>query len=200
MLEVGSVVARLGARLDDDPFDRFDRRLHSARAAADRPITQDLRANVDGRGFQEYDRHVHDVNRSHEDLVRGSGRVKTAFGSLFIGGAAVAGAGVAMAVTAKAGWSAVKAFEASNKVAQQTNAVLKSTGGAANVTAKEIANLATQISRKTGIDDEAVQSGENMLLTFTNVRNEAGKGNDIFNQSTKILSDMSVALGTDMST
>ena len=43
-----------------------------------------------------------------------------------------------------------------------------------------------------------IASGENLLLTFTNIRNEAGKGNDIFNQATTATLDMSVALGTDM--
>jgi acid phosphatase family membrane protein YuiD len=76
--------------------------------------------------------------------------------------------------------------------------VLKSTGGAANVTAKQIGALATAISNKVGIDDEAIQSGANLLLTFKNVRNEAGKGNDIFNQSVGVITDMSAALGQDM--
>jgi hypothetical protein len=49
-----------------------------------------------------------------------------------------------------------------------------------------------------GIDDEAIASAENMLLTFTNVRNEVGKGNDVFDQATKAATDMSVALGTDV--
>jgi acid phosphatase family membrane protein YuiD len=83
-------------------------------------------------------------------------------------------------------------------VAAQTAAVLKSTGGEANVTAKHVSNLATAISRKTGIDDEAIQSGENLLLTFTKIRNEAGKGNDVFDQATRITNDMSVALGQDL--
>jgi phage-related minor tail protein len=38
-----------------------------------------------------------------------------------------------------------------------------------------------------------------MLLTFRNIRNEAGKGNDIFNRSTRVLLDMSKALGVDSS-
>jgi phage-related protein len=87
----------------------------------------------------------------------------------------------------------------SNRVNAQTEQAIKSTGGAAKVTTKEISALATAISRKTGIDDEAIQSASNMLLTFTNVRNEAGKGNDIFNQSTSILADMSKVFGTDVS-
>src|SRR4029077_11940966 len=85
----------------------------------------------------------------------------------------------------------------SQKVAALTAQVIKSTGGAANVTAGQIGRLAQSISNKTGIDDETIQSGENMLLTFKNIRNEAGKGNDIFSQSTSILTDMSAALGTE---
>ena len=45
--------------------------------------------------------------------------------------------------------------------------------------------------KKSGVDDEAIQSGENLLLTFTNIRNEAGKGNDVFDQTTKAALDMS---------
>lgn len=84
------------------------------------------------------------------------------------------------------------------KAAAQTAAVLESTGGVANVTAKHVANLATAIRDKSGIDDAAVTSGENMLLTFTKVRNEVGKGNDIFDQATMAAANVSAALGKDM--
>ena len=47
---------------------------------------------------------------------------------------------------------------------------------------------------KTGIDDETIKSGQNMLLTFTGIRNEAGKGNDVFNQTSSVLTDMTAAL------
>lgn len=85
------------------------------------------------------------------------------------------------------------------KATAQTNAVLRSTKGVANVTAKAIGSLATSLSMKSGQDDEAIQSGENLLLTFTNIRNEAGRGNDIFTQTTRIMTDMSAALGQDTS-
>jgi len=91
-------------------------------------------------------------------------------------------------------------FSESQKVAAQTEAVIKSTGGAAGVTAKQVSALAGALMKKTGIDDEAIQSGANLLLTFTKVQNQAGKGNDIFNQATKVMTDMSVALGQDMKT
>jgi hypothetical protein len=84
------------------------------------------------------------------------------------------------------------------KVGKLTEQVIKTTGMAARVTADHVGDLATAISNKTGIDDEAIQSGENLLLTFTRVRNETGKGNKIFDQATRIVTDMSKALGTDM--
>ena len=89
-------------------------------------------------------------------------------------------------------------FEESLKATRQTEAVLKSTGNAANITAKEVANLADAISLKAGIDDEAIQKSENLLLTFRDVRNEVGQGNDIFNQATTAVVDMSVAMDKDL--
>lgn len=97
------------------------------------------------------------------------------------------------------GKSAMEAATESNKIAAQTEAVLKSTGGAAKVTADQIGDLATAISNKTGVDDEAIQKGQNLLLTFTNLKNGVGKGNDVFNQATKTMVDMGAALGTDAS-
>ena len=88
--------------------------------------------------------------------------------------------------------------EEAQKVGKLTEQVIKSTGGAAKVTADHIGELAGKISAKTGIDDEAIQSGENLLLTFTKIRNEVGKGNDVFDQATMVVTDMSKALGQDM--
>lgn len=85
----------------------------------------------------------------------------------------------------------------SQKIGAQTQAAIKATGGAAKVTAPEIEAYATKISNLTGIDDEVIQSGQNMLLTFKNVRNEVGAGNDIFNQATQVATDMGVAMGTE---
>lgn len=85
----------------------------------------------------------------------------------------------------------------SQKVGALTAQVIKTTGGAAKITAGQVGDLATAISNKTGIDDEAIQSASNLLLTFTNVRNEVGKGNDVFNQATQIATDMGAALGGD---
>jgi len=96
------------------------------------------------------------------------------------------------------GFLAFRELAESGKVAAQTEAAIRSTGSAANVTAGQVANLSSALMTKSGIDDEAIASGSNLLLTFTRIRNEAGKGNDIFTQATEIALDLSVALGSDM--
>src|SRR5690606_34628428 len=76
--------------------------------------------------------------------------------------------------------------------------IIKSTGGAAKVSADQVGSLATAISNKSGMDDEAIQSGANLLLTFKNVRNEAGKGANIFDRATQAATDLSAAGFGDM--
>jgi hypothetical protein len=92
---------------------------------------------------------------------------------------------------------AVKDQEANEKANAQTAAAIKSTGDAANVTSPHIQDLADHIEKMSGMDGLAVQKGENMLLTFTNIRNSVGKNNDIFDQATKTLADMSTAMGAE---
>jgi hypothetical protein len=119
------------------------------------------------------------------------------FGKAIRIGALAAGAaiGVVLAKSAKVGFDE---FLEGQRVAAQTSAVLKSTGRIANVTAKQVDQLATSLMKKSGVDDEAIKSGSNMLLTFTRIRNEVGRGNDIFNQATKATLNLSVAMGKDM--
>lgn len=74
----------------------------------------------------------------------------------------------------------------------QVNAAIKSTGGAAGVTAKQISAMSTEIKKMTGIDDDLVNSMSSVLLTFTKV------GKDVFPQATKAIIDMSTRLGTDL--
>jgi hypothetical protein len=125
-------------------------------------------------------------------------RAGKSFGSAFGGRVkAVIGAGAALAVGGTAiGFLKGSIDEAreSQKVGALTAQVIKTTGGAANITAKQMGNLSTAISNKTGIDDEQIQSGANMLLTFKDIRNEAGKGNKIFNQATQITTDMAASM------
>lgn len=82
------------------------------------------------------------------------------------------------------------------KTQKQTAAVLKSTGGAANVTAKQVDSLSNRLSVLAGVDDEAIAGAENLLLTFTNIRN-IGKDR-IFDRATESVLNMSVALKQDL--
>ena len=139
-----------------------------------------------------------------DDLKKGFAQAETASESTgsklkSLGKAAVVAAGAAgLGVLVATLHTGIQEFTDHAKVAGQTAAVLKSTGGAANVTAKHVDSLAQALLEKSGVDDEVIQSGENLLLTFRNIRNEAGKGNDIFDQATKATLDLSVALGQDM--
>lgn len=89
--------------------------------------------------------------------------------------------------------SAVGEAREGQKVAATTAQIIKATGGAAKLSADQVGQLSTELSNKTGIDDEVIQSGANLLLTFKNVRNEAGKGNDVFKRATAAAADLSAA-------
>lgn len=89
-------------------------------------------------------------------------------------------------------------FSEFQNVNAQTAAAIESTGGAAGVTKEEIQELSAAIGELSARDAEEVQAMENVLLTFVNLRNEVGKGNDIFNQASLAVADMAARLGTDL--
>lgn len=111
--------------------------------------------------------------------------------------AVLAGGAAGLGILVSGLKTGIDEFAEAAKVGAQTEAAIKSTGAAANVSADHVGKLAESLMKKSGMDDEAIQSGENLLLTFTNISNQAGKGNDIFDQTTRIMTDMSVALGQD---
>lgn len=153
---------------------------------------------VNDRDLKELKGRIKDTNDAFEDSEKKSSKFAGALGGVAKGAAFAAG-GAALGglfATIKVG---IADFKENQEIAAQTEAVLKSTGGAAKVTADEVNALAGAIAAKSGVDDAAIQKGQNLLLTFTGIRNEAGKGNDIFNQATQIMTDMSVAMGTDAS-
>lgn len=99
----------------------------------------------------------------------------------------------------KAGDAVIGFFKdsiAQAKEAEQVNAqleaVIRSTGGAAGVTAQQARDLGEALQKTTTFSHEATVSAENMLLTFTNI------SKDIFPEATKITLDMSTALGQDL--
>jgi hypothetical protein len=67
-------------------------------------------------------------------------------------------------------------------------------GNASNISAKEVESLAGSLEALTATEAETIQEGANLLLTFRNITNQVGAGNDIFNQTTAIMVDMGRAL------
>ena len=89
----------------------------------------------------------------------------------------------------ESGWNALVApAMESQRIMDQTENVIRSTGGAAGMTADEIDALADRMERLSGADANLVQSGENMLLTFTNI------GQEVFPNATQTMLDMAVAM------
>jgi len=109
-----------------------------------------------------------------------------------IAGAAVGAFGAVIATSARS----LARIQAINI---QTATVLKSTGTTANGTAKDIENLAGSLEALTATEAETIQEGANLLLTFKNIQNQAGAGNDIFNQTTAAMVDVARAMGTSAS-
>lgn len=145
-----------------------------------------------GADFSGLDKGIQDATRSVSsfgDVLKGS----------FLGGLGANLAASAFSAFTGSVSEAFTALQEVDKLAGQTAAVIKSTGGAAGVTAEQISALADSLERKTGVEAESIQRGQNLLLTFTNIKDAAGAGNDIFTQTTRIMTDLSVAMRTDAS-
>lgn len=105
-----------------------------------------------------------------------------------LAGAAIVGGGLVSFLK-----SANAEAREAQKVGALTAQVIKTTGGAAKVSAEHVGALSEAISKKAGIDDEAIQSGANLLLTFKKIRNEAGEGNKVFDRATRAAVNLSAA-------
>ncbi len=115
------------------------------------------------------------------------------------GGAVAVGAGVAVGGIALLGGALIQGVKDAisyEVLAKKTAAVIKSTGNEAHISVKGIQALAGELESLSGVDEELIINSQNVLATFTNIKN-VGK-DKIFDQATKSVLDMSVALGGDM--
>jgi hypothetical protein len=78
-------------------------------------------------------------------------------------------------------------------VQAQTAAVIRSTGEAAGFSAEQISDMAMELSNLSGVSDETIQSAENLLLTFTEIK---GK---VFPQAAQAALDLSTTFGMNLS-
>lgn len=132
------------------------------------------------------------VNNATGLVSKLAGGLAAIGGTVVLGGIALAGAGLAgLAALTK---DAISAAMESQEIQAQLNAVLESTGHAANLTAKQVNDMATELSKLTRFEDDAIVEGQNLLLTFTNIKD------DVFPQVTELMLDMSTAMKQDMKT
>lgn len=127
------------------------------------------------------------------------GKSGSKLGSIGMGMLAGATAGATIAIgqgLVSAFQTGIREFSEAQKMSAQTAAAIKSTGGAAGVTVQHIEGLSSALQRQTGLQDDAIQGAQNLLLTFTQISN---RGPDkIFDRATRATMDLSVALGKDM--
>ncbi len=134
-----------------------------------------------GGSSKQFSEELDKVKRETESLESGLSQIGKA-------------AGLSFAALSGAMGLAVAAFREGEQVAFQTEAILKATGYAAGITAGQLDELSTAISRNSTLDDEAVKSAGNLLLTFKNL------GKDVIPQTLQAVADLSVGLKQDLET
>lgn len=122
------------------------------------------------------------LSDSEKDVKGWGSRVGDVAKTAVLGLSAV-GVGIAVA--------GIKAAADAERIAAQTDAVLRSTKGAAGVTREAVDELSASLSRVTPFEDDVIQKTQNMLLTFTSI------GKDVFPLATETALDMATALGGD---
>ena len=142
---------------------------------------------------------ISEFRKIETSAARSVGKAETTAGK-FKANASRIGAGMVIVGAAVAAGMRVAIAEAEEaaRVGRQTDAVIESTGGAANVTRAHLEDLAGSLSKVAAVDDEVIQSAGNVLLTFKAVANQTGEGAQVFDRATTAALDMSAALGTDM--
>jgi hypothetical protein len=156
--------------------------------ATDRLLFDILARDRASKVFDKVSKSAERSNSAFGKLGKGIGSAAAVAGKTLLGLTVAAGAGIT--IFAK---GAIAEAREAETVTKTTAAIIKATGGAAQVSAAQVANLTTKLSAQSGIDDEVIQKGANLILTFRNIRNEAGKGNDIFDRATAAAVDLSKA-------
>lgn len=113
---------------------------------------------------------------------------------LALGGAAVAGiAGIGVAL-----FQGARDAASYQQITDQLAQTLKSTGGAAGASVEQLKTYAGQLESISGVDEELILSSQNVLATFTRIKNGVGEGNDVFNQASQAALNLSTTMGGDL--
>lgn len=146
------------------------------------------------RGSDDLTRHAEQNGQRAQRGIGLMGKAGELAGKALKAGAVVGAAGIGLLTgfIAEGVQGAIRYEVLQKKTAQ----VIKSTGNEAHVSVKGIQALAGELESLSGVDEELIITSQNVLLTFTNIKN-VGK-DKIFDQATRSALDMSVALGTDL--
>ena len=135
---------------------------------------------------------VADKEKFKKDLDEGESLVKEFATGVKYALAAVAGAFVIGKIKdTVAGW--ISDFAGAERATAKLEAQVRSTAGAAGYTADQLATMADEIEKLTGVEAEMVQQGQSVLLLFENIRG------DQFDRATMAATDLAAVLGTDVS-
>ncbi|MDD5068491.1 MAG: phage tail tape measure protein [Candidatus Pacebacteria bacterium] len=133
------------------------------------------------------------VDKTMKDVQSSMGKIQDKVASMKPAFTAMAAVGTAaFGAIAFEMKKAIDASQEAAKVQAQLTAVLESTGYAAGITAERAIELSRALQKESTFGDEAILSAENLLLTFTKIKD------DIFPDATRIVLDMSTALGQDL--
>lgn len=112
------------------------------------------------------------------------GNLKAQVGALGIGLGAISG---------------LESLSKSSEILARTESAIRATGGEANVSAEGLAAYSKELGAITATGSGTIQTAGNLLLRFTDVRNELGAGNDVFDRALGLALDLSVAFERDLS-
>ena len=141
-----------------------------------------------------------DIKKAIKDLQglqTDGGKTQTTlagFGKSLVGVGAAIGVGFAAFQTLSSAISgSIDEANEAIKVNAATAQIIKATGGAAKVTADQVADLSQRISEQIAVDDELIQSSANLILTFKNVANQGEGLAAIFDRTVMAAQDLSAA-------
>lgn len=118
--------------------------------------------------------------------VEGSGSKWKKFGAI----AGTALAGIGLAAFAK---GSVAAAEESAQATSRLQNVFRSMGDTTGEAAKQAENYANALSKRIGVDDEAIMGAQAMLATFGAVSNATARQAGIFDRTTAAAADLAAA-------
>lgn len=108
------------------------------------------------------------------------------------GVARMAGLVLGPAMLAMFARGAIRKAVEQEKVLALVASQIRATGGAAGLSARQIADYAAELQRSTGVGDESILKSAGVLLSFKQI------SGDVFKDTLRLAQDMAVVMGTDL--